>query len=121
MICSMLGTRHFPELKLLKGGILFVEDVAEHPYRIERMLLQLAQSGVLGQQKAVLLGAFSHWKPLPNDRGYGMKAMLERVRAETKVPLITGLPFGHVRTKVTLPVGRRVQLVVDGRNVLVGW
>jgi muramoyltetrapeptide carboxypeptidase len=39
----------------------------------------------------------------------------------TRTPVLTGLPFGHVPTKVTLPVGRRVQLLVDGRAVLVGW
>ena len=45
------------------GGVLFLEDVNEHPYRVERSLLQLQQAGVLGAQKAVLLGAFSDWKP----------------------------------------------------------
>ena len=39
----------------------------------------------------------------------------------TKLPILTGLPFGHVQPKVTMPVGRRVQLLVDGRNVLIGW
>ena len=44
-----------------------------------------------------------------------------RLRAATKTPILTGLPFGHVPTKVTLPVGARVQLLVDGRDVLIGW
>ncbi len=118
MLCSLLGTPHFPRIK---GGVLFLEDVNEHPYRVERMLLQLLQAGVLGAQKAVLLGDFSGWKPSPLDRGYGLRAAVTRVRAETKVPVLTGLPFGHVRTKVTLPVGQRVSLVVQGREVLVGW
>jgi muramoyltetrapeptide carboxypeptidase len=105
----------------VKGGVLFLEDVNEHPYRIERMLLQLHQAGVIGAQKAVLLGAFSSWKPSPLDRGYALKAAVARLRAETQVPVLTGLPFGHVPTKLTLPVGARVRLLVDGRNVLVGW
>ena len=53
MVCSMLGTRHWPNVK---GGVLFLEDVNEHPYRIERCLLQLHQAGVLGAQKAVEIG-----------------------------------------------------------------
>lgn len=118
VLCSLLGTPHFPQVK---GGVLFLEDVNEHPYRVERMLLQLLQAGVLGQQRAVLLGAFSAWRKSPLDRGYDLRAAVAHVRANTRVPLLTGLPFGHVPTKLTLPVGRRVQVLVDGRNVLVGW
>jgi muramoyltetrapeptide carboxypeptidase len=118
MLVSMLGTRHWPEVK---GGILFVEDVNEHPYRVERCLLQLHQAGVLARQKAVLIGAVSGFRPSPLDRGYSMKAVLARLRAATRTPLLPGLPFGHVHPKVSLPLGRRVQLVVEARNVLVGW
>jgi muramoyltetrapeptide carboxypeptidase len=118
VLCSLLGTPHWPRVK---GGVLFLEDVAEHPYRVERMLLQLLQAGVLGAQKAVLLGDFGGWKPSPLDRGYTLKSAVARLRASTRVPLLTGLPFGHGPTKVTLPVGARVQLVVEGRDVMVGW
>ena len=118
MLCAMLGTKHWPEVK---GGILFVEDVNEHPYRVERCLLQLHQAGVLARQKAIVLGAFSAWKPTPLDRGYTLKTAVGHLRSVLKPPVLTGLPFGHVPTKVTLPVGRRVELLVDGRNVLIGW
>jgi len=118
VLCSLLGTAHWPRIK---GGVLFVEDVNEHPYRVERMLLQLHQAGVLGAQKAVLLGAFSNWKASPLDRGYTLKTAVARVRAACTTPLLTGLPFGHVPTKLTLPVGTRVQLLVQGREVLMGW
>lgn len=121
VLCSLLGTRHWPDAKRVKGGILFLEDVNEHPYRVERMLLQLLQAGVLGAQKAVLLGAFTAWKPSPLDRGYTLKSAVGHLRSCTKVPILTGLPFGHVPTTVTLPVGRRVTLVVQGRDALVGW
>ena len=121
MVMSLLGTPHWPQAKLIKGGVLFLEDVNEHPYRVERCLLQLQQAGVLQAQKAVILGAFSAWKPSPLDRGYTLKSALARVRAGMKTPLLTGLPFGHVQPKVTLPVGQKVQLVVQGRDVLVGW
>ena len=121
MVVSLLGTRHWPGPKLIKGGILFLEDVNEHPYRVERALLQLGQAGVLQSQKAVVLGAVSAWKAAPLDRGYKLKSVVERVRAEVKTPVITGLPFGHVHPKVTLPVGRKVQLLVQGRDVLLGW
>jgi len=118
LLCSMLATKHWPAVK---NGILFLEDVNEHPYRIERLLLQLHQAGVLAQQKAVVLGAFSAWKPSPLDRGYNMKTVVALLRSVSRTPILTGLPFGHVQPKVTLPVGRRVQLLVEGRNVLIGW
>ncbi|MCH7345759.1 LD-carboxypeptidase [Pelomonas sp. CA6] len=118
VLCSLLGTPHFPKVK---GGILFLEDVNEHPYRVERMLLQLQQAGVLDAQKAVLLGAFSAWKKSPLDRGYDLKAAISAVQSRTRTPLLGGLPFGHVPTKVCLPVGAKVELVVQGREVLLAW
>ena len=118
MVNSLLGTPHWPRIK---GGVLFLEDVNEHPYRIERSLLQLHQAGVLDAQKAILLGAFSDWKKSPLDRGYGLKTVVDVLRRVTRTPILTGLPFGHVPTKVTLPVGARVQLVVQARDVLMGW
>jgi muramoyltetrapeptide carboxypeptidase len=118
MVSSLLGTPHLPRVK---GGVLFLEDVNEHPYRIERSLLQLHQAGVLDAQKAIVLGAFSDWRKSPLDRGYTLKSAIACVRSVTKTPVLTGLPFGHVRTKVCLPVGARVTLVVQGRDALLGW
>ena len=115
---ALLGTPHFPKVR---NGILFLEDVNEHPYRIERCLLQLQQAGVLDDQHAIVLGHFSHWKPSPHDRGYTLKAAIAHVRGTTKTPILTGLPMGHVATIVSLPIGARATLLVDGRNVLIGW
>ena len=115
---SLLGTKHMPKIK---GGILFLEDVNEHPYRIERNLLQLQQAGILDAQKAIVLGEFSAWRKSPLDRGYGLKQAIEAVRARTKTPILTGLPFGHVATKVCLPVGAKVELLVQRRDAFIGW
>jgi muramoyltetrapeptide carboxypeptidase len=118
MVNSLLGTKYLPRIR---GGVLFLEDVNEHPYRIERNLLQLHQAGVLDAQKAVVLGQFTAWRKSPLDRGYGLKTVVAQLRAMTRTPILTGLPFGHVQPKVTLPVGARVTLLVQGRNVLMGW
>lgn len=118
VLMSLLGTPHWP---VVKGGVLFVEDVNEHPYRVERMLLQLHQAGVLARQKAVVLGAISDWRPSPMDRGYTLKSAVDHLRSVCKTPVLTGLPFGHVSTKVTMPFGRKVTLLVDGRDALLGW
>ena len=118
VLCSLLGTPHWPRIK---GGILFLEDINEHPYRVERMLLQLQQAGVIDNQAAVLLGDFSGAAKSPLDRGYGIKDAVAMLRARTRTPVLTGLPFGHVRTKVCLPVGGTVELYVQGREAILGW
>jgi muramoyltetrapeptide carboxypeptidase len=119
VVCSLVGT---PWLPAVKGGVLFLEDVNEHPYRIERQLTQLLRAGIVDQQKAVLLGSFNRFKLVPGyDRGFSLKTVVDWVRSQTKTPVYTGLPFGHVPTKVLLPVGQRVDLLVEQRNALIYW
>lgn len=118
VLMSLLGTPHWPKVK---GGILFLEDVNEHPYRIERNLLQLQQAGVLDKQKAIVLGAFTEFRKSPLDRGYSFKRMVAHLRTVIRTPILTGLPFGHVPTKVSLPVGVKATLAVQGRDAFMGW
>jgi muramoyltetrapeptide carboxypeptidase len=119
VLTSLLGTPYFPQVK---GGVLFLEDVGEHPYRVERMLTQLLHAGVLAQQKAVLMGQFSKYKLVPaHDKGFKLATVVERLRSQIKAPVLTGLPFGHVETKVLLPVGAKVDLVTEGRDALMVW
>ncbi|MGN6701855.1 MAG: muramoyltetrapeptide carboxypeptidase [Burkholderiaceae bacterium] len=116
MLAHLCGT---PWLPRIDGGILFVEDVNEHPYRVERMLLQLLHAGVLDRQRALVLGDFSQYRLSPYDNGYDFDAMLAYLRATLPLPVFVGLPFGHMRDKVTLPVGCQASLrVADGRAVL---
>ncbi|MDE2593359.1 MAG: LD-carboxypeptidase [Burkholderiales bacterium] len=115
---ALLGTEHFPNIK---NGVLFLEDVNEHPYRIERALLQLHQAGILDKQKAIVLGAFTEYRKSPLDRGYNLKTVIAYLRSLTKTPILTGLPFGHVPVKLSLPLGRQANLVVQGRDAFVMW
>ncbi len=105
MVCSLLGTPYFPAIN---QGILFLEDVGEHPYRIERMLAQLLQAGVLERQLAIVLGNFSDYRLQPHDQGYTLDSVIEWLRSQCRVPIITGLPYGHTEIKATLPVGKKV-------------
>ena len=118
IVSALAGT---PWLPRLKGGILFLEDVHEHPYRIERMLSQLLYTGVLQQQKAILLGHFTNWVPVPHDKGFRLKTVIDWLRQQVKAPVLTGLPFGHVPTKVCLPVGAKVTLALENRDALLLW
>lgn len=110
MLCSLLGTPYMPKID---GGILFLEDINEPPYRIERMLLQLAQAGVLARQQALVLGDFSNYRTTDYDNGYDMDAVFDYVRAEVGIPVLTGLPFGHCPRKLTLPVGAQARLTAQ--------
>ena len=119
VICALVGT---PYLPAIEGGILFLEDANEHPYRIERQLTQLLNAGIIGKQKAVLMGSFNRFKLVPGyDRGFKLQTVFDWLRTRTKTPVFTGLPFGHVPTKVLLPVGRKVDLMVEGRDALIYW
>ncbi|RYF49739.1 MAG: LD-carboxypeptidase [Cytophagaceae bacterium] len=118
VITSLIGTRYFPEIH---QGVLFLEDVGEHPYRVERMLDQLRHAGILQRQHAILLGQFTAFRKVPNDQGFGLASVSTRLQSLLKVPVLTGLPFGHVPTKVLLPVGAKVDMQSQGREVLMMW
>ncbi len=108
VLCQLIGT---PYLPVIEGGILFIEDVGEELYRIERMLFQLLHSGVLARQQAVLIGRFTGAKPDYYDpEGYTETALLDVLRSRLTIPVLTGLPIGHVPDIVALPVGGHARL-----------
>jgi muramoyltetrapeptide carboxypeptidase len=112
MVAHVVGTPYLPDVE---GGILFLEDVGEHPYRVERMLHQLLHAGILARQRAILLGAFTDFALGANDAGYDLDAAIAQLRARVGVPIYTGLPFGHVPEKLTLPVGGQCAFeAIDG-------
>ncbi|WP_373986902.1 muramoyltetrapeptide carboxypeptidase [Duganella sp. BuS-21] len=113
MMVSLLGTPYF---QALEQGICFIEDISEHPYRIERMVLQLFYAGALDGQRALVLGDFSGYKLTPMDNGYDFEAMLAYLRSRLPIPVLSGLPFGHVKERATLPYGGMAHLVSDERG-----
>ncbi len=116
MVAGLVGTPYLPKTR----GILFLEDVNEAPYRIERMLLQLLHAGILARQKAIVLGQFTEYRLSDMDAGFDLPAVIAWIRRETGVPVITGLPFGHGPVKATLPVGAKVGVATeDGMAHLV--
>jgi muramoyltetrapeptide carboxypeptidase len=108
MLTHLVGSPYLPQIE---NGILFVEDVNEHPYRVERMLLQLLHAGILHKQQALLLGDFSAYKLSDYDNGYDFVQMVAYLRAHLPIPVLTGLPFGHGRDKTSLVNGAQAQLV----------
>jgi muramoyltetrapeptide carboxypeptidase len=113
MLTHLVGS---PWLPKVQGGILFVEDVNEHPYRVERMMLQLLHAGLLNDQKAVLLGDFSSYRLTDYDNGYDFAQMVAYLREHLPVPVLTGLPVGHGRDKATMVLGSLAELVSGSRS-----
>lgn len=117
LITSLIGTPYMPKVK---NGIFFFEDVCEHPYRVERMLTQLLHAGILQKQKAIILGHFTDYKLCAADNGYDLSHTVAWLRSQLKVPVITGLPYGHGEVRVTLPIGKKVGVATeDGMAHLV--
>ncbi|HHS9576276.1 TPA: muramoyltetrapeptide carboxypeptidase [Raoultella planticola] len=108
MITSLIGTPWLPQIA---NGILVLEDINEHPFRVERMLLQLLNSGILANQRAIVLGSFTGARPNDYDAGYDLPQVRDYLRAQLDVPLISGLDFGHEQRTVTLPLGANALLV----------
>ena len=118
MIAALIGTPYMPQID---GGILFLEDVNEHPYRIERMLYQLHLAGILARQRALVLGDFTGAKLSRYDNGYDFSSTVEQIRVATGLPIVTGLRFGHGADLVTLPFGAHARLLAgpDGFSLTV--
>ena len=125
VLTSLIGTEYFPDQKKTQSGILFLEDVNEHPYRIERMLMQLLDAGVLVSQAAILLGGFSAYRLYDNDQGYSLERAIEAIRQRLpgNIPILTELPFGHQAHKLTLPVGAAAKLEYSsgGFSLRANW
>lgn len=108
MLVSLIGTPWMPQIE---DGILVLEDINEHPFRVERMLLQLYHAGILERQSAIVLGSFSGSAPNDYDAGYSLETMVDFVRSRLDIPVITGLDFGHEQQTVTLALGAHATLI----------
>jgi muramoyltetrapeptide carboxypeptidase len=117
MIAHVAGTPFMPRVD---DGILLIEDIAESPYRVERMLWQLKHAGILDRQRAIVLGEFTNCDPSPALRyPYAMYEVIETLREMVSCPVLTGFPFGHVAKKTTLPMGAHATLSIDGAKYVL--
>ena len=117
MIANLVGTPYMPHID---DGILVLEDVAEAPYRIERMFWQLKLAGILDKQRVIILAEFSDCEPTNGTRyPYSMAEAIETLREIAPCPVLTGFPFGHVPAKVTLPIGVPASVAIDGARYVL--
>ena len=115
VLAGLVGTPYLPAPQQTQNGILFLEDVNEHPYRLERMLMQLLDANILNHQSAILLGGFSAYRLYDNDKGYTLERAIEAIRHRLPdtIPILTDLPFGHQANKLTLPLGAKATLIYN--------
>jgi muramoyltetrapeptide carboxypeptidase len=120
LLCATLGT---PYLPAFKGRILFLEDMDEAPFRFDRMLTQLLNAGLLQQVAGVAIGINKNCKDRKARKAGEYRQTLEDVLAERllplRVPVVVGLPFGHVPWNATLPVGIRATLDARQGDLLI--
>ena len=108
VLASLAGSPYMPDIQ---GGILFVEDVSEQPYRIERMLNTLYLAGILQKQRAIIFGDFRMGTIRDvYDSSYDFSAVVNHVSRTAKVPVLTGFPFGHITNKSTFPLGAHAKI-----------
>jgi len=110
VLTAILGSPFVPDFS---DSILFLEDVQEAPYRIDRMLVQMKLAGILDQVKGVVWGTCSKCDP---GEGFGSLTIPDILNDHVKslgVPAYYGAMFGHVRRQFTLPVGVQVELDAD--------
>jgi muramoyltetrapeptide carboxypeptidase len=105
VLTALLGT---PHALPLAGAVLFLEDVGERPYRIDRMLTTWRQSGALSQLSAIALGAFTEAEPGPD--GVRVEQVLQERLGGLGIPVLAGVPAGHVNDNLELPLGANVSV-----------
>jgi muramoyltetrapeptide carboxypeptidase len=110
LLTHLVGTPYLPNID---GGILFAEEIDEQPYAIERMFLQLWHAGILQKQRAIILADFSDCEPEPGRFLYTMAHVADTLRDLVSCPVLTGLPFGHVAKKLTIPFGAVATLRIE--------
>ena len=99
------------------GKILFLEDVAEKPYRIDRMLMQLKLAGKLDGVRGIVFGEMRNCLQTA-DQGYTLEEVVLRIVDSLKVPVAYGVRSGHVTSRnITLPIGVRAGFTVSGGQV----
>jgi muramoyltetrapeptide carboxypeptidase len=110
MLAASLGTPY--EIRT-EGTILFIEEIDEKPYRVDRLLMQLKLAGKLRNLRGIVFGVMQGCQPLP-DAGYTLVDVIRRVVGDLDVPVAFGLNSGHVACgNVTLPIGVQASLTVN--------
>jgi len=111
VLISLIGTKYDFDGE---GKIIFLEEIGEEPYRIDRMLTQLIQSGKFDKAAGIAMGVFKDCEPKEKDPSFSTSFSLTEVLfdrlSNLSIPVIYGMSFGHIKNKFTLPIGIKAEL-----------
>lgn len=110
VLASLCGT---PWALRARGAIVLLEEIAEPPYKVDRLLTQLLQSGALRGARGLVLGSFTRCDP-PEGAGYTLEEVLRERLEPLGLPILVGAPVGHGAENLPWRVGGRVELREDG-------
>jgi muramoyltetrapeptide carboxypeptidase len=114
VLTTIIGSGYLPDFK---DCILFLEDVAEEPYSLDRMFTQLKLAGILGQVKGVVWGTCERCNPAEGFGSLTIPDILEDHLKPLRVPAFSGAMIGHVSRQFTLPLGVEVELDADAATI----
>jgi len=107
LVSHLLGTSYTPDYS---GSVLFLEDVGEKPYKIDRYLAHLKQAGIFDQINALILGEFIDCEDKQNDKSFSLNDILLDYFSNAPFPVLMNFPYGHGKVKITMPVGVTAQI-----------
>lgn len=112
LLVSQVGTPYLPRLR---DSILFLEEVDEYPYRVDRMFTQLRNMGILARLNGMLLGQFTRCAPADDKKpSFSIEQVLQDAVSWTSCPVMSNFAYGHVPRKLTIPLGARAR--VNGKS-----
>jgi muramoyltetrapeptide carboxypeptidase len=116
LIASIMGTKYQPSFN---GSVLVIEDIGEEPYRIDRYLSQLKNSGVLYKINACILGQFTDCAPKEPEKSLTLEQIFNDYLGNLRIPVISNLSYGHIPQKLTLPLGARVRVDAKRQKITI--
>ena len=116
VLCASLGTNYQPDFE---NKILFIEDIDEYFYKIDRMLWQLKFAGVFNQIKALIIGHFTNTKDNSTPFGMGLEEIVLQKINEFNFPVVFNFPSGHECENLTLPLGLEMNLKVNASSCVL--
>lgn len=115
LLASSIGTKYEVDTK---GKILFIEEVEEEPYKIDKMLLQLKQSGKLKDAAGIIFGSFTRCEPENKDKSLTLEEIFNDLIVDEGRPTIYNASCGHSTPTMTLPMGAQARIGKDGFSIL---
>ncbi len=118
LMVSMLGTKYDIDWT---DKIIYIEEVGEYPYRIDKMLTQLKLAGKFNKLKAVILGVFKgcdlDYKETNTENSFSLKEILLQKFKDLKIPCMYGFSFGHIKSQAVFPYGAEAEFDADKQTL----